>query len=289
MTQKQAQIGVIGGSGLDKFEGLENIEKITVKTPFGNPSAPITVGDIHGRSVAFLPRHGTGHTILPTEINVRANVWALKSLGVKQVISVSAVGSLQEKIEPRHVVIPDQIFDRTRSRVNTFFGEGVVVHIPFADPFCGGMRALAVKACEELGIAHHKSGTYLCMEGPQFSTKAESKVYRQWGMDIIGMTALPEAKLVREAGMCYVTIALSTDYDCWFEGEEAVSVEMVLGNMRHNIGNAKRILGYIFEHADTAADCACHHALDGAVQTSNDHIDWKKHDKYRIFFPEHFK
>ena len=287
---RKASIGIIGGSGLGSLQGLENVEKITIDTPFGKPSAPIVIGDMNGKTIAFLPRHGEGHVILPSEINVRANIWALKSLGVRKLISVSAVGSMKEEIKPRDVVIPDQIFDRTKNRINTMFGSGIVVHIPFAEPFCSKMRALAGEACEALEISHHKKGTYICIDGPQFSTKAESRIYRNWGVDIIGMTAIPEAKLAREAEMCYVTIALSTDYDVWKEGEE-VSVEMVLGNMRHNIKNAKKILEYMIEKLDPATDCACHHTLSGAVQTSPEKIDWNRDDikeKYQIFFPDKY-
>ncbi len=287
---KKAQIGIIGGSGLGNLPGMENIEKVNIDTPYGKPSAPIIIGDIQGKTIAFLPRHGNGHTILPTEINVRANIWALKLLGVKKLISVSAVGSMKEEIPPRDVVIPDQIFDRTKSRVNTLFGRGIVVHIPFAEPFCPKMRRLAGDVCDELNIKHHKKGTYVCIEGPQFSTKAESRIYRQLGVDIIGMTAIPEAKLAREAEMCYVTIALSTDYDVWKEGEE-VSVEKVLENMRVNIISAKKIVSAMVEKIDVNEDCSCHHTLSGSVQTSSEKIDWNNPEikrRYKIFFPDKY-
>ena len=287
---RKASIGIIGGSGLGSLQGLENVEKINIDTPFGKPSAPITIGDMKGKTIAFLPRHGEGHVILPNEINVRANIWALKSIGVRKLISVSAVGSMKEEIRPRDVVIPDQIFDRTKNRINTMFGNGIVVHIPFAEPFCPKLRALAGEACDKLEIPNHKKGTYICIDGPQFSTKAESRIYRSWGVDIIGMTAIPEAKLAREAEMCYVTIALSTDYDVWKEGEE-VSVEMVLENMKVNIKNAKKILEYMIEKINPEEDCSCHHTLAGSVQTSPDKINWNDPEikkKYQIFFPDKY-
>lgn len=270
---------------------MENIEKVKIDTPFGAPSADITFGDLNGKTIAFIPRHGVGHVVYPNEINVRANIWALKSVGVRKLIAVSAVGSMKEEIAPRDIVIPDQIFDRTKNRVNTMFGDGIVVHIPFAEPFCNDMRALANKACDDLKVKHHKKGTYICIDGPQFSTKAESRIYRSWGVDIIGMTAIPEAKLAREAGMCYVTIALSTDYDVWKEGEE-VSVETVLANAAANVVTAKKIVTNIIDNLNVESDCACHHTLEGSVQTSASRIDWQNQKikaKYSIFFPEKYQ
>ena len=287
---RQAQIGVIGGSGVQSIDGLENVEKIKIDTPFGAPSAELTFGDLNGKTIVFIPRHGAGHVIHPNEINVRANIWALKSAGVRKLVAVSAVGSMKEEIAPRDIVIPDQIFDRSKNRVNTMFSDGIVVHIPFATPFCEGMRTLANNACEDLNIKHHKKGTYICIDGPQFSTKAESRIYRSWGVDIIGMTAIPEAKLAREAGMCYVTLALSTDYDVWKEGEE-VSVKTVLANAAANVVNAKKILTHIIDNLDPAQDCACHHTLEGSVQTAASKIDWndpKIKAKYQIFFPDKY-
>ncbi len=239
----QAKIGVIGGTGLYHMEGMSDVEEVRVTTPFGDPSAVLTLGTVEGVRMAFLPRHGRGHRIGPSEIPVRANIWALKSLGVECVISVSAVGSLREEIAPRDLVIPDQIFDRTKSRVNSFFEDGIVVHCSFAEPFSTSLRTLLIEAAQGLeGVRVHTGGTYICMEGPLFSTKAESRVYRQLGMDIIGMTALPEAKLAREAELDYAILACSTDYDCWHESEEAVTVEMVVGNLQANVSNAQRIL-----------------------------------------------
>src|SRR5256884_2012456 len=258
----RATIGVIGGSGLYRMEGMVDIEEIAIQTPFGDPSDVITVGKVEGVSMAFLPRHGRGHRISPTEIPVRANIWALKSLGVEWVISVSAVGSLREHIAPRDLIIPDQLFDRTKSRVNTFFEGGIVVHVTFADPFCSTLSKLLLEAARELrDITVHEGGTYVCMEGPLFSTKAEAYVYRSWGMDIVGMTALPEAKLAREAELCYATIACATDYDCWHATEESVTVELVLGNLNANVTNAQRILRLIAQkipstHTDQSCGCA---------------------------------
>src|SRR5437764_14776183 len=243
LRMPQAKIGVIGGSGLYHMAGMTEVEEVKVQTPFGDPSDAIMVGKVAGVSMAFLPRHGRGHRISPTEIPVRANIWALTSLGVEWVISVSAVGSLREHIAPRDLIIPDQLFDRTKSRVNSFFENGIVVHCAFAEPFCSTLSKLLLESAHELGgITVHDRGTYVCMEGPLFSTKAEASVYRSWGMDIVGMTALPEAKLAREAELCYAMIACATDYDCWHESEASVTVEMVLGNLNANVTNAQRIL-----------------------------------------------
>ncbi len=282
----QATIGVIGGSGLYRMEGMTDVEEIAVKTPFGDPSDVITLGKVDGVPMAFLPRHGRGHRITPTEIPVRANIWALKSLGVEWVISVSAVGSLREHIAPRDLVIPNQLFDRTKSRVNTFYEGGVVVHCTFAEPFCSTLSQLLLEAARELGdVKVHNGGTYVCMEGPLFSTNAESLAYRSWGMDIIGMTALPEAKLAREAELCYATIACVTDYDCWHESEESVTVEMVIGNLSANVANAQRILRNVAHKipADrTANTCECPTALSSAIMTNASLIPAEAKEKYRL-------
>src|SRR2546421_7043531 len=227
-----ATIGVIGGSGLYRMEGMTDVEEVAVETPFGDPSDVITVGKVEDVSMAFLPRHGRGHRLSPTEIPVRANIWALKSLGVEWVISISAVGSLREHIAPRHLIIPDQLFDRTKSRVNSFFENGIVVHCAFAEPFCSTLSKLLLESAHELGgITVHDRGTYVCMEGPLFSTKAEASVYRSWGMDIVGMTALPEAKLARADGLWYDTISCATDHDCWHESAASVTVGIVLSDL----------------------------------------------------------
>jgi 5'-methylthioadenosine phosphorylase len=281
-----ATIGVIGGSGLYRMEGMTDVEEVAVETPFGNPSDVITVGKVEGVSMAFLPRHGRGHRLSPTEIPVRANMWALKSLGVEWVVSVSAVGSLREHIAPRDLIIPDQLFDRTKSRVNSFFEGGLVVHVTFADPFCSMLSKLLLESAGELGdVKVHEGGTYVCMEGPLFSTRAESHVYRSWGMDIIGMTALPEAKLAREAELCYATIACATDYDSWHESEEPVTVEMVIGNLSANVANAQRILRSVAKKipADRSANtCECPSALANAILTDRSKIPGEIKEKYGL-------
>jgi 5'-methylthioadenosine phosphorylase len=282
----EATIGVIGGSGLYRMEGMTETREVAVETPFGSPSDVITIGKVEGVSLAFLPRHGRGHRLSPSEIPVRANIWALKSLGVEWVISVSAVGSLREQIAPRELVIPDQLFDRTRSRVNSFFEGGVVVHCTFADPFCPTLSKLLLEAARELGdVRVHEGGTYVCIEGPLFSTKAESHAYRSWGMDIIGMTALPEARLAREAELCYATLACVTDYDCWHESEESVSVELVVQNLAANVANAQRILRRLAGKipADRSAlSCDCAHALATAMITDRAAIPAEVKERYEL-------
>jgi 5'-methylthioadenosine phosphorylase len=282
----QATIGVIGGSGLYHMEGMTDIEELALQTPFGAPSDVITLGKVEGVPMAFLPRHGRGHRITPTEVPVRANIWALKSLGVEWVVAISAVGSLREQIAPRDLVIPDQLFDRTKSRVNTFFEGGVVVHCTFAEPFCSTLSSLLLESALELGdVKVHAGGTYVCMEGPLFSTKAESQAYRSWGMDIIGMTALPEAKLAREAELCYATIACATDYDCWHESEESVNVDMVIANLSANVANAQRILRSVARKIPTdrgANTCACPHALATAIITDHSKIPAEARQKYSL-------
>ena len=282
----RATIGVIGGSGLYRMEGMTDVEEVALQTPFGDPRDVITVGRVEGVSMAFLPRHGRGHRISPTEIPVRANIWALKSLGVEWVISVSAVGSLREHIAPRDLVIPDQLFDRTKSRVNSFFEGGIVVHCTFAEPFCSTLSKLLLDSARELGdVTVHEGGTYVCMEGPLFSTRAESQTYRSWGMDIIGMTALPEAKLAREAELCYATIACATDYDSWHETEESVTVEMVVSNLSANVANAQRILRAVARKipADRSANtCECPSALATAIMTDHSKIPPEAREKYSL-------
>ncbi len=287
----QAMIGVIGGSGLYRMESMTEVEEVKVQTPFGDPSDVITIGNVNGVSMAFLPRHGRGHRISPTEIPARANIWALKSLGVEYVISVSAVGSLREDIAPRDLIIPDQLFDRTKSRVNSFFENGMVVHCTFADPFCPTLSKLLLDSARALGdVKVHAGGTYVCMEGPLFSTRAESRVYRKWGMDIIGMTALPEAKLAREAELCYATIACATDYDSWHETEESVTVEMVIGNLFANVSNAQRILQSVAQQipADRATlACDCSHALASAILTDAKLIPAETKEKYNLLISKY--
>ena len=237
-------IGIIGGSGLYQMPELQNVRQVPVETPFGPPSDSFVVGELQGVTVAFLPRHGRGHRLLPTELPFRANIYAMKLLGVEYILSVSAVGSLQEQYKPTDMVVPDQFFDRTRARAkeSTFFGDGIVGHITFAHPVCNELGDILEAACNGVGVTVHRGGTYLCMEGPAFSTKAESIVYRQWGMDVIGMTNLQEAKLAREAEIAYATLALVTDYDCWYEGHDDVTVDMVIEYLNKNVRNAQLIL-----------------------------------------------
>jgi 5'-methylthioadenosine phosphorylase len=239
---QKAEIGIIGGSGLYGMPGLTNVREERVETPFGEPSDPFVLGELEGRSVAFLARHGKGHRILPTELNFRANIYAMKALGVTSILSVSAVGSLKEEHKPTDFVVPDQFIDRTFARHATFFGEGVVGHVGFADPMCPIVVDTFVKACEEVGVVGKKGGTYVCMEGPQFSTRAESNLYRSWGADVIGMTNLQEAKLAREAEISYATLAMVTDYDCWREGHDDVTIEQIIAVMHQNSGNAEKVV-----------------------------------------------
>jgi 5'-methylthioadenosine phosphorylase len=238
----KAEIGIIGGSGLYNMDGLTEVQELAVETPFGAPSEVFLLGKLEGRSVAFLARHGKGHRILPSELNFKANIYAMKSLGVTSILSVSAVGSLKEEHKPTDFVIPDQFIDRTFDRSATFFGDGVVGHVAFGDPVCGVVSEVFAKACAEVGVVGKLGGTYVCMEGPQFSTKAESRLYRSWGADVIGMTNLQEAKLAREAEISYATLAMVTDYDCWFEGHDAVTVDQVIAVMHQNSGNAQKVV-----------------------------------------------
>jgi len=287
----QATIGVIGGSGLYRMESMTDVEEVKIQTPFGDPSDVIALGNVSGVSMAFLPRHGRGHRLSPTEIPVRANIWALKSLGVEWVISVSAVGSLREDVAPRDLLIPDQLFDRTKSRVNSFYEGGLVVHCSFAEPFCPTLSRLLLDSARELAdVKVHAGGTYVCMEGPLFSTKAESNVYRKLGMDIIGMTALPEAKLAREAELCYATIACVTDYDVWHESESPVTVEMVIANLSANIANAQRTLQGVAQKipADrTQVACDCANALASAIITDPASIPPDVKEKYKLLIEKY--
>ena len=267
MPDQEATIGVIGGSGLYDMDGMTNVDYIDVDTPFGKPSDSVVVGTLEGTKVAFLPRHGRGHRINPTGIPARANIYALKILGVQRLISVSAVGSLKEEFAPLDLVVPDQIIDRTRHRVNTFFDEGVVAHVGFAEPFCPEASALIAAAGREIGVTTHTSGTMIVMEGPAFSTRAESFMYRSWGAGIIGMTALPEAKLAREAEMCYATMAWITDYDCWHESEETVTVELVVQNLLHNVAHSKEMLRWLIPQLGLAEACGCNSSLKDAIIT----------------------
>lgn len=260
-------IGIIGGSGLYSMPGFEAQEEIAVNTPWGSPSDPYVVGTLAGKRVAFLARHGKGHRISPSELNFRANIFGMKTLGVERILSVSAVGSLKQEHEPLRFVIPDQFFDRTRGRVSTFFGDGLVAHVSFADPVCPQLAEVVSQSCVASNVDVHKGGTYLCMEGPAFSTKAESNVYRSWNMDVIGMTNLQEAKLAREAEICYVTIAMVTDYDCWHEEHAAVTVTDILANLTQNAANAAKVVAATVAAMPETRDCKCGSALRHALIT----------------------
>ena len=263
----EIQIGIIGGSGLYDMEALTDREEIVVKTPFGKPSGPYVTGSLRGRRVAFLARHGSGHSILPSELNFRANIFGFKTLGVEWVLSASAVGSLQEGYRPLDIVVPDQFIDRTRGRISTFFGRGVVAHVGFARPLCQTLSGLAFEAANALGVRAHRGGTYVCIEGPQFSTLAESKLYQSWGFDIIGMTNLQEAKLAREAEICYATLALVTDYDCWHPTHDEVTVEMIVKNLAQNAVSAQQVISDVVARLPCARPCECATALATSIIT----------------------
>jgi 5'-methylthioadenosine phosphorylase len=264
---EKATIGVIGGSGLYEMEGLTNVKSVRVATPFGKPSDDFLIGTLFGRRVAFLPRHGRGHRIMPTDINYRANIFGMKKLGVERIISVSAVGSMKENIKPGDIVVPDQFYDHTKHRRSTFFGNSVVAHVGMADPVCSDLSVVLARAGSTAGATVHQGGTYLCMEGPQFSTRAESLIYRTWDVQVIGMTNATEAKLAREAELCYSTIALATDYDCWHHSEEAVTVEAVLEVMRHNIETSKAMIKQAVQMLPEERTCGCGESLKSAIMT----------------------
>jgi len=263
----KAEIGVIGGSGLYSMPGFELEQEVALETPWGAPSDAYVVGHLAGREVAFLSRHGRGHRLSPSELNFRANIYGLKALGVERIISLSAVGSLKEEHRPLDFILPDQFFDRTRGRASTFFGDGLVAHISFADPVCSQLSGVVYAACLAEGVRAKQGGTYLCMEGPAFSTKAESNVYRNWGMDVIGMTNLQEAKLAREAEICYVTVAMVTDYDCWHPHHDAVTVHEIIANLMKNAENAAKVVARAVAEMPSSRDCRCGSALEHAIIT----------------------
>jgi 5'-methylthioadenosine phosphorylase len=289
MGMETVKIGVIGGSGLYEIETLRNIEHVRLETPFGAPSDEYVLGELSGVRVAFLPRHGRGHRISPSELNFRANIYGFKQLGVEQIISVTAVGSLKEHIHPLNVVIPDQFFDRTKARISTFFGDGLVAHIAFADPVCPELSELLYQTTVAQGATVHKGGTYLCMEGPAFSTRAESTVYRQWGMDIIGMTNLQEAKLAREAEICYATMAMVTDYDCWHEEEEDVTVEAIIQNLIKNAALAKKVIQAVVPLMQRARTCICANALQNAIITDRSQIPAETKQKLNLLIGKYLQ
>jgi 5'-methylthioadenosine phosphorylase len=264
----EAAIGIIGGSGLYQIPGVEDIQEVHVETPFGAPSDSFRVGRWHGRKIVFLARHGRGHTVDPTHIPYRANIYGMKSLGVTKILSVSAVGSMKEELLAGHLVAVDQFIDRTRHRKDSFYGDGCVAHVAFSDPICPHVRGTFVESARNLDFKVQDGGTYVCMEGPAFSTRSESLMYRQFGVSVIGMTNLTEAKLSREAEICYSTLALVTDYDCWHEGEENVTVEAVVATLKQNVSNAQQVLSGAVESLDPDQDCSCRHALEGAIMTA---------------------
>ena len=284
----KAEIGIIGGSGLYHIPGFEAQEELTIATPFGSPSDNYILGTLAGRKVAFLARHGRGHRISPSELNFRANLYGMKSIGVERIISLSAVGSLKEEHRPQDFVVPDQFFDRTRGRVSTFFGDGLVAHISFADPICPQMAAVVGDACRTAGVNVKQGGTYLCMEGPAFSTKAESNVYRSWGMDVIGMTNLQEAKLAREAEICYVTVAMVTDYDCWHPEHDAVTVNDIIANLVANAANACKVVAEAVAAMPHSRACKCGSALAHAILTDKSTVPAATKQKLGILIDKYF-
>jgi 5'-methylthioadenosine phosphorylase len=285
----QAEIGIIGGSGLYSMPGLSGVREVRQETPFGDPSDVYVLGTLEGRKVAFLARHGRGHRILPTELNFRANIYGFKQLGVERIVSVSAVGSLKEEHKPLEFVIPDQFFDRTRHRVDTFFGDGIVAHIAFADPICPELAKAVETACKKAGVVGKRGGTYLCMEGPQFSTKAESNVYRSWGMDVIGMTNLQEAKLAREAEICYVTVAMVTDYDCWHPHHDSVTVDQIVAVLLKNAENACKVVRETVAAMPAGRSCKCAAALAHAILTDRDKIPPATRQKLKLILGKYLE
>jgi len=286
---QKAEIGIIGGSGLYSMPGLSDVREEKLETPFGSPSDAYILGTLEGRKVAFLARHGRGHRIMPTELNFRANIYGMKQLGIERIISVSAVGSLKEAHRPMDFVIPDQFVDRTRQRVSTFFGEGVVAHVAFADPVCAEVAKAAASACKKSGVTGKSGGTYICIEGPQFSTRAESNLYRSWGMDVIGMTNLQEAKLAREAEICYATVAMVTDYDCWHPEHDAVTVETVISYLNKNAENACKVVCQTVADMPKARSCKCGSALEYAILTERSKIPADTRRKLSLLLDKYLK
>jgi len=283
----QAEIGIIGGSGLYSMPGLSAVREVTQNTPFGEPSDAYILGTLEGRRVAFLARHGRGHRLLPTELNFRANIYGFKQLGVERILSLSAVGSLKEELKPLDFVIPDQFFDRTRHRVDTFFGEGIVAHIAFADPICAELAKVVEAACRKANVSSKRGGTYLCMEGPQFSTRAESNIYRSWGMDVIGMTNLQEAKLAREAEICYVTVAMVTDYDCWHPHHDSVTVDQIVAVLLKNAENACAVVRQSVAAMPRARACKCGSSLAHAIITDRTKIPAATKEKLHLILDKY--
>ena len=285
----EAKVAFIGGSGLYEMDGLTEREQVEIQTPFGAPSDRIVIGEMGETTVAFLPRHGRGHRLSPSEIPVRANIFALKSLGVERIVSISAVGSLREEVRPLDMVIPDQLIDRTKSRTSTFFEEGIVAHVAFADPFCPVLTEVLTQAANRQGAATQRGGTYVVIEGPQFSTRAESELYRSWGATVIGMTALPEAKLARESEICYATMALVTDYDCWHRTEESVSVELIVKNLLENVATSQAIIRELIPRIPASRDCHCASALKDAIITSPERIPETTRNRLSLIVDKYLK
>jgi 5'-methylthioadenosine phosphorylase len=285
----QAEIGIIGGSGLYSMPGLTDVRELAQDTPFGAPSDAYVLGTLAGKKVAFLTRHGRGHRILPTELNFRANIYGFKQLGVERIVSVSAVGSLKEEHKPGEFVIVDQFVDRTRHRVDTFFGDGVVAHIAFADPVCPQLAETVARACKQAGVVGKRGGTYLCMEGPQFSTKAESNLYRSWGMDVIGMTNLQEAKLAREAEICYATVAMVTDYDCWHPHHDSVTMEQIVAVLVKNAENACNVVREAVATVPRERSCKCGSALAHAILTDRDKIPQATRERLKLILGKYLE
>ncbi len=282
-----AEIGIIGGSGLYAMPGLTGVHEERIETPFGEPSDALVLGELEGRKVAFLARHGRGHRLLPSELNFRANIFAMKMLGVERILSVSAVGSLKEEHKPTDFVMPDQFIDRTFARAGTFFGEGIVAHVGFGDPVCATVSAAFAKACAEVGVVGKLGGTYICMEGPQFSTRAESNLYRSWGADVIGMTNLQEAKLAREAEICYATMAMVTDYDCWREGHDDVTVDQVIAVLHTNADNASKVVRAAVAAMPAERSCVCGNALQYAILTDRKAIPAAAREKLALLLKKY--
>jgi 5'-methylthioadenosine phosphorylase len=284
---QKAEIGIIGGSGLYAMPGLTNVREESVETPFGSPSDAFVLGDLEGRKVAFLARHGRGHRISPSELNFRANIYGMKMLGVERILSVSAVGSLKEEHKPTDFVIPDQFIDRTFARISTFFGDGIVAHVAFGDPVCATVASTFQRACDAVGVVGKLGGTYVCMEGPQFSTRAESNLYRNWGADVIGMTNLQEAKLAREAEICYATMAMVTDYDCWHQGHDDVTVEQIIAVLHQNADNAAKVVKAAVGAMPAECTCACTSALKYAVLTDRKLIPQATREKLALLLDKY--
>lgn len=283
------KIGVIGGSGLYQMEEVQGVRDIKVDTPFGEPSDFLITGTLYGKSMVFLPRHGVGHRIQPTDLNFRANIYAMKKMGVEWIISLSAVGSMKEEIAPGDIVIPDQYYDNTKRRLSTFFGDGVVVHVSFANPTCVRLNSILSRAARAVGANVHEGGTYLCIEGPQFSTRAESNIYRQWGVDVIGMTNVTEAKLAKEAEICYSTLALPTDYDVWRASNETVTVEQILEVLNANVEKSKSIIKEAVKSIPYDRDCGCADALKDAIITAPERIPAEKRQELELLLGRYLR